>query len=70
MWYEEVSSYSFSNPGFSMSTGHFTQLVWAGSKSVGFGVAVDASGSSFYSVANYDPPGNSGDYENNVLPAK
>ena len=27
-WYSEVSQYNFGRPGFSASTGHFTQLVW------------------------------------------
>ena len=27
-WYDEVKDYNFSYGGFSMNTGHFTQLVW------------------------------------------
>ena len=27
MWYDEVKGYSFQQPGFSMQTGHFTQVV-------------------------------------------
>src|SRR5262249_28015552 len=30
MWYDEVKRYSFRNGGFSMKTGHFTQVVWRG----------------------------------------
>lgn len=27
-WYNEIHSYNWYNPGFSMGTGHFTQMVW------------------------------------------
>ncbi|ODM98528.1 Golgi-associated plant pathogenesis-related protein 1 [Orchesella cincta] len=40
-WYEELKEYSFSNPknsGFN-KTRRFTQLMWKGSKEMGFGVA-------------------------------
>ena len=53
MWYDEVKDYDFNNPGFSSSTGHFTQLVWVNSKRAGFGIGVDSSGSSFVGVGNY-----------------
>ena len=46
--------------------GHFTQLVWKSSQRTGFGVATGQSWT--YVVANYDPPGNNGDYLNNVSP--
>lgn len=38
-WYDEVSMYSFGNSptGFSEATGHFSQLVWKSSVSVGCG---------------------------------
>ena len=43
--------------------GHFTQLVWKGSKKLGLGVAQDRSGKR-YVVAQYDPVGNlKGKYE-------
>ena len=29
-WYNEVGKYNFAKPGFSMQTGHFTQVVWKG----------------------------------------
>jgi len=34
-WYEEISDYSFSDPGFSEGTGHFTQVVWVASTEIG-----------------------------------
>lgn len=37
MWYNEVKDYDYSKPGFSMKTGHFTQVVWKGTKRVGCG---------------------------------
>jgi hypothetical protein len=48
-WYNEVSKYNYRNPGFSMATGHFTQLVWKNTKSIGFGIA--QKGSSYYIVS-------------------
>ena len=46
--------------------GHFTQLVWKGSKKLGLGVAQDRSGKR-YVVAQYDPVGNiEGKYEVNA----
>jgi hypothetical protein len=38
-WYDEVKLYNWSSPGFTMDTGHFTQVVWASSKQLGVGVA-------------------------------
>ncbi len=43
MWYNEVCTYNFSSPGFSESTGHFTQVVWAGTSLVGCAVVAAAS---------------------------
>ena len=39
MWYAEINEYNYNNPGYSSSTGHFTQLVWKGTTSIGVGVA-------------------------------
>jgi hypothetical protein len=69
MWYNEVKKYDFSNPRFSMDTGHFSQLVLKDSKRAGFGLAVDSKSQLFYGVANYDPPGNfAGRFRENVSP--
>lgn len=64
-WYREKSIYDFSRPGFSFEAGHFTQLVWAGSKRLG--CASRRCGGGEIWVCNYDPPGNmQGDFERNV----
>jgi hypothetical protein len=69
-WYNEVKSYEFKKGGFSMATGHFTQLVWKGSKKLGVGLAKSKSGKTYF-VAEYKPPGNyEGEYEKNVATAK
>lgn len=69
MWYEEHDKYSFRNPGFSSTTGHFTQIVWQNSKEMGAGKAVSSSGAQFV-VARYQPPGNvRGQFPENVKPA-
>ena len=67
MWYEEIKDYDFTNPGFSMNTGHFTQVVWKGTSAVGCGMA-QCKGMDVW-VCNYDPAGNwDGQYKDNVLP--
>ena len=67
MWYREVDKYDFKRGGFSMDTGHFTQLVWAATQHVGCGMTT-CKGLDII-VCNYDPPGNvEGAYRNNVKP--
>lgn len=67
MWYDEIQKYKFPNGGFSMETGHFTQVVWTTTKHVGCG-QVTCKGMDIY-VCNYDPPGNwEGQYRQHVLP--
>lgn len=67
MWYDEVKGYSFKQPGFSMQTGHFTQVVWRGTTQVGCGMA-QCKGNDIW-VCEYDPPGNwEGQYREQVLP--
>lgn len=67
MWYGESSQYRYRGGGFSMQTGHFTQVVWAETARVGCGMTT-CNGMDVF-VCNYDPPGNvSGGYEDNVRP--
>ncbi len=67
MWYDEIKLYKFPNGGFSMQTGHFTQVVWRSTTQVGCG-HVECKGNDIY-VCNYDPPGNwEGQYRAEVLP--
>ncbi|CAF0955182.1 unnamed protein product [Adineta ricciae] len=57
-WYSEIASYNYNSPGFSSSTGHFTQVVWSDSIQLGIGVALTSDNKTAYVVANYYPPGN------------
>jgi len=67
MWYDEVAQYRFPDGGFSSKTGHFTQVVWRGSKRVGCGHS-QCKGMDIL-VCEYDPAGNwEGQYRDNVLP--
>ena len=68
-WYDEINQYDFNNPGYISGTGHFTQVIWKGSKQVGFGYAQARDGY-YYGVANYYPAGNYiGEFEDNVFEA-
>lgn len=55
-WYDEITDpgYDFQNPGFTHGTGHFTQVVWRDTRSVGMAVSEDGC----FVVANYFPAGN------------
>jgi hypothetical protein len=70
-WYDEIKYYDFNRPGFSGSTGHFTQVVWKGSKQLGVGIGFGNNGRTAVVVANYYPPGNYlGQFPQNVSPAQ
>ena len=67
MWYEEVELFDFGSGGFSMETGHFTQVVWKNTTAVGCGSS-QCGGMTTW-VCQYDPPGNyQGEYRENVAP--
>ena len=67
-WYDEIKDYKYAKPGFSMNTGHFTQVVWVSSTELGCASATAKDGG-IYVVCNYNPPGNyEGEYQKNVLP--
>lgn len=60
------------NAYVSLSSGHFTAMVWKNTKKMGVGKASASDGSTFV-VARYDPAGNvvnPGYYEENVLPPR
>ena len=57
MWYEEIKAYRFNNPGFGSKTGHFTQVIWVGSREIGLAKATSSNGAQ-YVVARYFPAGN------------
>jgi hypothetical protein len=81
-WYGQSKNYDFkkSRPKRrwfrKMQVKSFTQLVWASSNKVGFGLAISRNKRrgyfSLYVVANFNPPGNRGkrkNYKLNVKPA-
>jgi uncharacterized protein YkwD len=67
MWYGEIAKYDFRRGGFSMETGHFTQVVWRATTTIGCGTS-RCNGMTIW-VCNYDPAGNfEGAYRENVKP--
>lgn len=68
-WYDEISDYDFTNPGFSSNSGHFTQLVWKGTSEVGCGIKSCNNEWHDYIICSYNSPGNvGGEYADNVNP--
>lgn len=67
-WYGEIDKYDFASGGFSMETGHFTQVVWKETTQLGCGVSYCGQDWEIW-VCNYAPAGNMrGGYRTNVLP--
>ncbi|CAF0948007.1 unnamed protein product [Didymodactylos carnosus] len=70
-WYNEIKYYNFNKPGFSSQTGHFTQVVWKSTQTVGCGIGYASRNgwNQAYVVCNYLPAGNVlGQFVQNVLP--
>jgi glioma pathogenesis-related protein 2 len=55
LWYEEIGEYNYASPGFGPA-GHFTQVIWRGSRQLGCGKAI--CGRDVYWVCRYSPAGN------------
>lgn len=77
LWYNEQNSYNYNNPGFSEATGHFTQLVWASTTSIGCAMAqqpnggLNSAGFPYSLTCEYSPRGNivnAGQFAANVKP--
>lgn len=67
LWGRERVHYNWANPDFTMKTGHFSQLVWKGTKSVGCAWAECPFG--FNVACEYFPRGNMlGSFPENVGP--
>jgi uncharacterized protein YkwD len=60
LWGQERKSYNFKSGGFSEETGHFTQLVWKDTTSIGCAVRNCKGKLDFYVVCEYYPQGNVG----------
>lgn len=61
--YDEVCEYNFHKPNFEPRTGHFTEVVWSGSRKLGVGYAVGRNAKfpgyvCVYVVGRYRPAGN------------
>ncbi|KAF5289263.1 hypothetical protein FQA39_LY15193 [Lamprigera yunnana] len=56
-WYEEIGQHPFGREPNNLKSGHFTQVIWKTSESLGVGVAKSRQGY-IYVVANYNPAGN------------
>ncbi|OCL14966.1 PR-1-like protein [Glonium stellatum] len=72
-WTSEDQFYNYNNPGYSDQTGHFTQVVWKASTSVGCAWTTCTNGVPFATrlTCFYDPIGNiinPGYFATNVLP--
>jgi hypothetical protein len=73
LWYKGKLQYNYNRPGFTETSGGFSQLVWRQSKYLGCARVEDDTRGSYetYIVCNYLPAGNvEGQYPYNVYPVK
>jgi glioma pathogenesis-related protein 2 len=69
LWYDESKLHNFKNNSHQKLSENFSQMVWKGTKEVGFGLAKGKRGQ-YIVVANYFPAGNTPkEFEQNVYPA-
>ncbi|EFX85315.1 hypothetical protein DAPPUDRAFT_442793 [Daphnia pulex] len=69
-FYKEIQYYRFGSMGFTMQTGHFTQVVWKSTTMMGVGKATGRNGWT-YVIVSYSPRGNmQGHFSANVLPPR
>ena len=69
-WYSEIKNYNFSQPGFTIDSSHFSQLIWKETTKMGCGASVRDDGVTYKVVCNYYKAGNilnSQKFEENVL---
>ena len=59
-WYNEINKYDKQLNQYQKNTSHFTQMIWKGTKELGFGFVKNKKDKDkiFYAVALYYPPGN------------
>lgn len=70
-WYSEEKYYDYSNPGFSYTTGHFTQVVWKATTEIGCALKTGCPSWPTTWVCQYNPPGNYlGRFAENVFPVR
>ncbi|CAF5205084.1 unnamed protein product, partial [Rotaria magnacalcarata] len=68
IWYRECERHDF-NVDLQENSLHFSQLVWKGTREVGFGRCQTPDKKHWYGVAVYFPPGNyPNQYMENVQP--
>ena len=69
-WYNEEKNYNYDSNKYKKGTGHFTQMIWKGTKEVGFGYSKLYNNKSIFLVYYY-PAGNEiGKFKENVLKKK
>ena len=65
-WYNEKTNYNYELNKYQNNSAHFTQMIWKGTKKVGFGYSKLNKGNSYF-IALYSPPGNDiFEFKNNV----